>query len=85
MAVYGSAFGVSVLSLRGTRVRSFAIPLGAVALVWSAGLATTLIGEQPLLDSEEAREMLGLLIVALWMAALASFPERPKEPEKEER
>jgi hypothetical protein len=83
IAIYGAAFVVSVVVWRRGRVHP-AVPLlvGAVALVW--GLSIMLGGpgganylhmfdawEMRSLAVEQAREAIGLLIVAVWMAVLA--------------
>jgi hypothetical protein len=49
-----------------------------VALPWAGTLAVRVIGRQSLIDSEEGREMLGLLIVAAWMAFLAARARRAR-------
>jgi hypothetical protein len=82
MAIYGAAAVVCGLELAG-RVR-WVLPVlvGATALVWAASIAPRVLGRVPFsamfaefemqnAGVEESREMYGLLIVALWMAAVA--------------
>lgn len=81
MTVYGLAALVCVAFVFGRFSRVFASLLGAVALVWALSLIPAVIGQVSIAEIfgsvhmidtavEEAREALGLLIVALWMAAL---------------
>ena len=82
MAVYGAAAVISGLeTIR--RIRPvFPALLSAVALVWAATLAPRVLGKVPFGDMfaefemstpgiEESREMYGLLLVAVWMGAVA--------------
>ena len=82
MAVYGAAAVICGLELK-RRVRPlFPALLAAVALSWAATIAPRVIGkvrfgemfaefEMKNAGVEESREMYGLLIVAVWMAAVA--------------
>jgi hypothetical protein len=70
MLIYGGAGVASALSALRKRVLVFALVLAAIALPWSLTLATRVIGKQGLIESEEGREMLGLMIVAVWMSVL---------------
>lgn len=82
MAVYGAAALISGLEAT-RRVRPvFPALLSAVALVWAATIAPRVLGEVPFGDMfaefemrnpgiEESREMYGLLLVAVWLAAVA--------------
>lgn len=82
MAIYGAAALISGLELK-RRVRSlFPALLAVAALAWAASIAPRVVGkvrfsemfaefEMRNVGVEESREMYGLLIVALWMAAVA--------------
>jgi peptidoglycan/LPS O-acetylase OafA/YrhL len=72
MAIYGMAAALCVLAIRGRSPRLLAAATAAVALAWAATLAIRVIGKQSLLDSEEGREMLGLVIVGVWTGLLAA-------------
>lgn len=72
MAIYGAACAISIGSALGRSVVLPGFLVGGVAAVWGAGLALSVIGRQPLLDSEEGREMLGLVIVASAMGVLGA-------------
>jgi hypothetical protein len=83
MAIYGAAALACALALVGRLWRWFAVGVGLIAAVWAATLAPgvvghvaprDLFGERGMLTPrvEEAREMLGLGIVAVWMAVLAA-------------
>lgn len=97
--IYGLAAGACLLALlrRGHWALPALVALGAGG--WAASIAPRVIGRVPFLDMfgafemeslavEESREMYGLLIIAVWMAALAwrearrargvgpSFPDR---------
>jgi len=82
IAVYGAAaaFCGAALAGRGSRVGPLALML--IALAWAALWAPGVLGRARFADIfaemevhdplvEETREMLGLLIVATWMAVLA--------------
>jgi ABC-type enterochelin transport system permease subunit len=71
MAVYGLAAAACLLALKGRLPRLPTALLAAVALAWAGTLAARVVGKQPLIDSEEGREMLGLLLVFLWTGVLA--------------
>jgi len=78
MAVYGLAAAACLLALFG---RLWTPPLALLALaglVWAATLGVKVIGRQSLADSEEGREMLGLLLVFGWMTYLAVESRRPR-------
>ena len=82
MAIYGAAAVCCVAELK-RRVRApYPVLLAAVALGWAGSLAPDVIGkvrfgemfaefEMKNAGVEQAREMYGLLIVALWMLAVA--------------
>lgn len=88
MAIYGAAAVASLLAARGRLPRWLPAVVGAIALGWAATLAPRVVGQvgprdlfrevgMATLAIEEAREMLGLLIVALWMLVLlATHPAR---------
>ena len=82
MAIYGGAVIIALLEII-RRVRPvFPALLSVTALAWAATIAPRVIGRVPLAEMfgafemknagvEESREMYGLLLVALWMAAVA--------------
>lgn len=82
MATYGGAAIIALLECT-RRVRPvFPALLSLTALGWAATLAPRVIGVVPFAEMfggfemknvgvEESREMYGLLLVALWMAAVA--------------
>ena len=82
MAIYGAAAVICTAELtRRVRAR-YPVLLAAAALGWAASIAPRVIGkvrfgelfaefEMKNAGVEEAREMYGLLIVALWMLAVA--------------
>ena len=92
MALYGSAALLSGLEIR-RRVRPlWPIIVALVAATWAATLAPQVLGKVPFgamfaefemhdQGVEESREMYGLLLVALWMGAIAvaAWRRRPRE------
>ncbi len=81
-AIYAAAAVACSLELR--RRTPFTLPaaVAAVALAWAATLAPRVIGRVPFASMfvefemanvavEESREMYGLLLIALWMIAVA--------------
>ena len=93
MAIYGVAAAVCGLELkRRTRVWLPAL-LAAVALAWAATIAPRVLGKVPFgamfeafemkdLAVEESREMYGLLLIGVWMAAvsLAAWRRQRRPP-----
>jgi hypothetical protein len=77
MAIYGAAAVACGLALRERLPRLFAAAVALVALVWAATLAVGVVGKQNLWYAEEGREMMGLVIVGVWMAILALRRPRP--------
>jgi hypothetical protein len=77
MTVYGLAALGCLLAIFGRLPRAGAALLAAAALVWALLLAPRVVGRQSL-NSEEGREMMGLLIVVFWMTLLF-FRARPRE------
>src|SRR5687768_3823838 len=82
MAIYGAAAFACALALARRLWRGYAVGVGVVAAVWAATLAPGVIGrvapgdlftEAGMLAPavEQAREMLGLIVVAAWMIVLA--------------
>jgi hypothetical protein len=82
IAVYAAAAALCGVALAGRNNRIGAALLLVVALAWAALLAPGVVGKAHFADIfgsmkatdplvEETREMLGLLIIASWMAALA--------------
>ena len=87
MAIYGAAAAACIVSLRGKLRWQFPVLVGAVALVWAIALGPSALGRTTFgemtasmqmvnLEVEEAREMLGLLIVFVWMAVLTIASRR---------
>jgi hypothetical protein len=81
MAIYGAATAACALDWRGRLPRWLAPTVGLVALAWTLTLIPKVVGRVELgglfrevamasLAIEEAREALGLLIVAGWMLVL---------------
>lgn len=81
MALYGAAAGVCLLAIRGAAPRWLAAAVAVAATVWAASLAPAVTGRvapgdlfrevgMASLEIEEAREMVGLLLVAAWMLVL---------------
>jgi transmembrane protein TMEM220 len=93
MAIYLAA----ALALARRLWRWYAVGVAVVAAVWAATLAPGVIGHVALRDLfgergmltprvEEAREMLGLLIVVMWMGVLAwTAPSRSPNDGRERR
>lgn len=87
IGVYGLAAILSILFARGKFPWIGAAALGLLALIWAGFIAPSVIGKTSLVDIfrsyemkspevELAREMGGLLIVAVWMAVLIFFSAR---------
>ncbi len=81
MALYGAAAGACLLAIRGAASRWLAAAVAVAATVWAASLAPAVAGRvapgdlfrevgMASLEIEEAREMVGLLLVAAWMLVL---------------
>lgn len=81
MAIYGAAALCCLLALGGRLSRWLPVLVGLAALAWAAVLAPGVVGKVGPRDLfrevsmatpaiEEGREMVGLLIVALWMLVL---------------
>ena len=70
MLVYGAAAAFSLVGAFRRIPFAVLLALFLVSLIWAATIAPSVIGKQSLVDSEEGREMLGLSLVAVWMAAL---------------
>ena len=80
MAMYGAAAAVCILAATRKPHRTFALGTGIVALLWALFLVPRVLGQVELgslfreagmatLEIEEAREALGLFIIAAWMFA----------------
>lgn len=87
MAIYGAAAAAGLLLLGGRLPRWLPVVVGLVALVWATALAPGVVGRVAPGDLfrevtmasaaiEEAREMVGLLIVAGWMLVLFAAAPR---------
>ena len=81
MSIYGLAALACILKLRDRLRWQFPAVVGAAALGWAASIVPRVIGQTTFGDMfqsfhminpvvEEAREMGGLLIVAVWMGVL---------------
>ncbi len=90
MAIYGAAALACLLAVRGRLSRWLPAVIGVIALGWAATLAPRVVGQvgpgdlfrevgMATLAIEEAREMLGLLIVAGWMLVLLSRPRAARD------
>ena len=91
MAIYGAAAIVAGREVARRNKPLLPGLVSLVALVWAATIAPRVIGKIPFgsmfqtfemkdLGVEESREMYGLLLVALWMAAVALAAWRRKTP-----
>jgi hypothetical protein len=83
MAIYGAAALACVLALVRRLWRWYPVGVAVVAAVWAVTLAPGVIGHVAPRDLfakagmltprvEEAREMIGLVIVVVWMVVLAA-------------
>jgi hypothetical protein len=88
MAIYGVAAAACVVTYWHPQLWALPVMVGITALVWSIGLWRDLPSGLSFGDLfepmsayggavEQAREMLGLLIVAVWMAILLAASRRP--------
>jgi hypothetical protein len=88
IAIYAVAGGVCLLAWLDKPVRAFAVIVGLGALAWAlplaygvldavavADLTLSMSDERP--EIEEAREAVGLLIIAFAMGVIAVWPRRP--------
>ncbi len=91
MAIYGAAALACLLAVRGRLPRWLPAVVGVIALGWAAALAPRVVGQvapgdlfreagMATLAIEEAREMLGLLIVAGWMLVLLAMRPGRRAP-----
>ena len=64
--------GAAIISLLPKLHAAVPGAYAAITLLGGAYLATRVIGQQHLLDSEEGREMLGLLLTGGWCATMAA-------------
>jgi hypothetical protein len=87
MLMYGSAMVVAGLEVVRRARGLVAGVVGLVALGWAASIAPRVVGKVPFGDMfgafemrntgiEESREMYGLLLIAIWMAAVALAARR---------
>ena len=76
--VYGLAALVSVLYLIRRLPVAFPAILGIICLGWGVYLSTRIEYVSPLIQIEEWREMMGLLIITAWMGLLTWFVLRTK-------
>jgi hypothetical protein len=90
VAIYGAAAVACVLAIRGTLPRWLPLAVAVVAAAWAGLLAPHVVGRvapaelfreigMDSVEIEEAREMVGLLLIALWMAVLA-YASRVRRP-----
>ena len=91
MAIYGGAAIIALLECTRQVRPVFPALLSVTALGWAATIAPRVIGRVPFAEMfgafemknvgvEESREMYGLLLVALWMAAVALAGWRRRKP-----
>ena len=91
VAVYAAAAVLCAVELRGSLRPLYPGLLSLTALTWAATIAPRVLGKVPFaamfaefemrdLGVEESREMYGLVIVAVWMAAVALAAWRRKTP-----
>ena len=97
MAVYGAAALACGLALARRLWRWYPVGVAAVAAVWAATLAPDVVGHVAPRDLfgeagmltprvEEAREMLGLLSIVMWMVVLGwTVPSGPAHDGRERR
>jgi hypothetical protein len=89
MLIYGLAAAACILHWRGHLRWPFPALVGVVALVWAISISPHVIGKTAFANMfqsfhmineavEEAREMGGLLILAVWMAVLTLFVFRTR-------
>ena len=82
VAIYGLAAGASTLALLGRGHWVFPAAVASVSTAWALTIAPRVLGQVRFLDMfgafemeslaiEESREMYGLLLIAIWMVALA--------------
>ena len=87
MTIYGLAAVACVMELSGRTRWWMPALIGAGALVWAVTIEPRVLGKVPFLSMfsawemknagiEESREMYGLVIVTVWMAALAIHARR---------
>ena len=81
MVIYGSAALMAGLEMIRKAPAALALAVGLSALAWALSIAPRVIGNIPFGDMfgafemkstgiEESREMYGLLLIAVWMAAV---------------
>jgi hypothetical protein len=91
MGIYGAAAIIALLECTRQVRPVFPALLSITALGWAATIAPRVIGKVPFAEMfgafemknvgvEESREMYGLLLVALWMAAVALAGWRRRKP-----
>lgn len=87
IALYGLAGLSCGLSYFGCLPRMVPLALGLLSIVWAGLISTRVFAKVPTLDLlaslemvnlavEEAREMIGLILIGLWMTVLFLFPSR---------
>jgi hypothetical protein len=90
IAIYGAALATCIIALLGRLPRWLPAVVGVAAALWAAILLPTVLGQVSLsemfretgmatLEIEEARETLGLALVAIWMLVLFATV-RPTSP-----
>lgn len=68
--VYGIAALVSVLFLIKRLPLALPVSFFAIGLIWALYLSTQITYEPPLIAIEEWREMMGLVVICIWMGVL---------------
>lgn len=79
--IYGLAATACFLSLARRLPHALPAVLGACGILGGFFLALRVVGKQSVANSEEGREMLGLFLVALWMAALLIWTRKQRHKE----
>lgn len=69
--VYLVGAAASVLYIFDRLPALLPLVFGGICMIWAAFLSTQFTYEPPLILIEEWREMMGLLIIAVWMGVLA--------------
>ena len=80
VAIYAAASIVSLVFVTGKLPLAAPSIIGSVSVLWAAYLATQITYGPPLIAIEEWREMMGLVVVVVWMGVLLLALYRIKKP-----
>lgn len=91
IAIYALAAGACGLSLLGRGGWHYPAVIAVMAVAWAVRIAPRVVGDVPFADMfgafemesvavEEAREMYGLLVIAVWMSVLTLRWRRRPSP-----